>query len=190
MNDVERAKWVVEALYGPEHPRLSHIERVLGILREMQPFVPDDQAVAVVLHDTVEDGVFDLDSIEEQFGRQVALDVENLTEKPKRCRGDFMESVGYLRVTPRALEVRLAGRLDGWAQAQSNGNVEKERFYRQDYLMFKTVLQTVLYLPDYWVRLDALQLRRPEASWLNPATGKREWGIGFQVDKNGNPVVP
>jgi (p)ppGpp synthase/HD superfamily hydrolase len=194
LDDLERARALVTErdLERGDDERPKHVVATLDIIQEMNPLITCDMAVSALMHDSVEDNISNLYEVETLFGKVVATDVEYLTEKPRRCRKDFMSAVGYLRATPRALEIRLAARLQNWQRAIAGTDAydtQRATFYAQEYAFFRAALQTPLYLADYWVRLEALAQRRPEATWMDPETQRINWGVVFPLDKDGNPVV-
>lgn len=188
-NDLVRERYLARG----DDRRLWHVEDTLAIIQhQMNSLVECTQAVVALLHDSVEDNIAKLPELEEVFGKQVAKDVEYLTEKPRRCRREFMQNVGYLRVTHRAMEVRLAARYENWSTALANPKDSflqtRAKFYKQEYAFFKSTQKTPLYLADYWTRLDALAEERPEAHWTDE-TDRVQWGIGYRLDNKGAPEV-
>ncbi len=171
--------------------RFAHVEGTLAVLHSMNSLIECTQGVVALLHDAVEDNIATLMEIDALFGKVVATDIEYLTEQPRRCKREFMENVGYLRVTHRAMEVRLAARLENWSRAIASADSfdqSRAAFYHQEYAFFKSTQQTPLFLRDYWIRLDALAERRPEARWTSE-DGRIYWGIGYQLDGKGGPQV-
>jgi guanosine-3',5'-bis(diphosphate) 3'-pyrophosphohydrolase len=67
--------------YG-EHPYVKHLDDVAGLLK---PFGTKYQIVGY-LHDTLEDTDMDPDEIQDQFGSDVRLAVEALTDPPGKNR--------------------------------------------------------------------------------------------------------
>lgn len=99
-------------------PYITHPIRVMEILHSTAAIVSEDQLVAAVLHDVVEDTPVTIQTIERRFGEGVARLVFDLTdqfvrpEQGNRAARKALERERQSKISPQAQDIKLADLID------------------------------------------------------------------------------
>lgn len=99
-------------------PYITHPLRVMTILKNTAAIVTEDQLVAAVLHDVVEDTPVSIETIERRFGSGVAALVFDLTDQchvGNRAARKALERQRQAAISPQAQDVKLADLIDNTA---------------------------------------------------------------------------
>lgn len=102
-------------------PYVTHTIRVMTILHETAAVITEDQLVAAVLHDVVEDTPVRIEAIERRFGAAVAALVFDLTDQfvdpalGNRKHRKELERDRLSRISPMAQDIKLADLIDNTA---------------------------------------------------------------------------
>ncbi len=171
---------------GSEIPYAAHILAVASLVLEME--ADEDEAIAALLHDVIEDVGADQDAvIEERFGSEVVSIVRansDTTEIPKPPwlprKEDYI--AGVATKSPAALRVSIADKLHNARSILDDhrryGNEIFDRFSSLSGGRFETKRDGVLWY--YESLVEAFQLRRDE---LGPGGAAKLDDLAATVDE-------
>ena len=134
MNDLERAISVtLDAHEGDtDKAGATYIRHPLRLMEEMDT---ENERIAAVLHDVVEDGEYTLEDIETKFGENIRDAVDALT---KRGDESYMEFVERSAAHPIARKVKLADIEDNMdltrLHSVEQSVLEKQEIYHEAWL--------------------------------------------------------
>jgi hypothetical protein len=128
-------------------PYITHPLRVMEILHETAAVVSEDQLVAAVLHDVVEDTPVSIETIERRFGVGVAGMVFDLTDQflPEthrqlnRMARKAAERMRLSVISPQAQDIKLADLIDN-----TSSIVPNDPGFARTYLQEKQLLLEVM----------------------------------------------
>jgi (p)ppGpp synthase/HD superfamily hydrolase len=114
-------------------PYIDHVRRVYKACRGLS----EDQQIAALLHDVVEDTTISRQTILNLFGRRVHDLVDVLTRYPDWSYKDYIDRITH---TPDAIHIKLADLLDNLDE--SRGPIPGE--LRQRYIRARNQLQVAI----------------------------------------------
>lgn len=88
----------------------EHVEQVYDILLNEVHVEENDILIIALLHDTLEDTALTVDQIAENFGTEIAMQVQFLTRQGKEPFGDYTQRL-FAYGSDKAVLVKLADRL-------------------------------------------------------------------------------
>ncbi len=107
-------------------PYVSHPFRVCLILRHVFEISDENILTAAVLHDTIEDTTVDFDDLEEEFGKQIAEWVAQLS-KDKRQPYDHREEVYQSVLTEAPWQVQVCKLADIYDNLLDTGGLPEAK---------------------------------------------------------------
>ena len=138
-------------------PYITHPIRVMEILHSTAAIVTEDQLVAAVLHDVVEDTIVTIEQIERRFGIAVAALVFDLTDQfvrpdqGNRFARKAAERVRLAAISPMAQDIKYADLIDN-----TSSIAEHDPGFARTYLAEKAALLEVMTDGDPALRNRAL----------------------------------
>lgn len=162
MNKLDKArKTAVEFhtnLYAGQ-PYIVHLEEVLAVLLQYDPDASEDEQLAAILHDILEDTTCTSQEVAALFGTAVAHIVWGVTDEPGANRKE-RKARTYPKVAAdeRCVKVKLADRIANWESCiKSNPGLLK--MYVKEYPGFRDALHNPahgLVVQEMWAHLDDL----------------------------------
>lgn len=134
-----------------EVPYVSHLMAVAGLVLEAGG--SEDEAIAALLHDAVEDAKISLDSIAEKFGYEISYIVGNLTERKETPKAERKsEYVWYVNESDASVKlVSAADKLHNLRSYASDGRElwsdDKAEFYAQ----LMPIYEGCDRVPPHWI---------------------------------------
>jgi len=151
--DEERARAFAIAAHGDQRygadPYVVHLAAVRQVLRDFG--YDGDVALAVWLHDTVEDTAVTVEELEREFGATVAALVWAVTGVGANRKERNASAYAKMRALPEAVTVKLADRIAN-SEASARGNPRLLEMYRGELAGFSAAL-TGLGDAAMWERL-------------------------------------
>lgn len=157
---IKMQKFVEEAFKGflyDGHPYTIHTSDVVRILIKHQADLAT--VLAGGLHDAKEDVGISHETLAAEFGEEVALIVDKVTDRPGKNRKErHLATYPITRSCPKAVMVKLADRISNMSYCLKTKG-PKASMYVKEYIYFKSVLYKAGEYDEMWAELDALSLR-------------------------------
>lgn len=140
--------------YGDE-PYTKHLQDVVALLKGFG--IKNSCVLAAAwLHDAVEDTPLTIETIEEEFGNNVATLVNAVTTEPGKNRKERnAKTYPKIQAKHEAIYLKLADRIAN-VQASIENNTEKLRMYQKEFPAFKIALKQPGVADEMWSFLEEL----------------------------------
>ena len=160
MNELEKKAftWAKEfhqnQKYGTE-PYTKHLEDVVAVLKKFG-FKNNTILAAAWLHDAVEDTPLTIETVEEEFGNDVASLVYAVTTEPGKNRKERnAKTYPKIKVEHKAIYLKLADRIAN-VQSSTENNIGKLKMYQKEFPAFKRALKQPGVADEMWSFLEEL----------------------------------
>jgi hypothetical protein len=183
-------------------PYIVHPLRVMTILHETASIVTEDQLVAAVLHDVVEDTPVSIETIERRFGSAVAAMVFDLTDQfvlpsqGNRAARKQLERERLATISAQAQDIKLADLIDNTSSIAANDPGFARTYLREKELVLEVMNKGDRRLYDRalaslaWGQGQLVQHRLEKADDTRPSTAAPPAAPGLDRQPDGLGPVP